>query len=312
MLTDNPASPLILIVEDDQDHAELMKAAFQRSKEEFRLEIAVTLHAARNALKRQIPDLILTDFRLPDGDGSELVVVVNRRCPIILLTSQGNEQVAVNAMKAGVQDYVIKSVGVFSGIVRIAQQGMREWALLLDKHRSQELIVKNEAKQRAMIKNIVDVIAIMDQDGKISYKSPNVERLFGWQLTEVVGEVLLHRIHPDDQSRVENVFKILTNDPSAEQTEVCRYRCKDGSYKWIEFTASNLGQDPEISGFLLSYHDITSRKLAEDALIESMNSMIKFHSLSVNRELKIIELKKEVNELLKKRGKAQKYRIVEC
>jgi two-component system, cell cycle sensor histidine kinase and response regulator CckA len=138
MLTDNLNASLILLVEDDDNHVELMKMALQDAEEEYRLAHAGTLREARSFIDRQAPDLVLADYRLPDGDGCELVPAVNGLCPVILLTSQGNEQIAVDAMKAGAQNYVVKSSAVFSAISRVVQRGMREWVLIQEQKRSEE------------------------------------------------------------------------------------------------------------------------------------------------------------------------------
>jgi signal transduction histidine kinase len=138
MLTINPDAPLFLVVEDDYSHAELIKRSFEDAPEEYRIEIANSLTTARKAIERYPPGLVLTDYRLPDGEGSELVAIVSGRCPVILLTSQGNERVAVDAMKAGVQDYVVKSTAVFSDMARIAKRSLREWTLLQDQKKAEE------------------------------------------------------------------------------------------------------------------------------------------------------------------------------
>ena len=138
MLTDNMDAPLILLVEDDKNHADLMRISLQDAPEEYRLEIAATLCHARAALERLTPNLVLTDYRLPDGEGSDLLVTTKGFCPVVLMTSQGNEQVAVDAMKAGVLDYVVKSAAVFSGISRIVQRSLREWALIQEQKRAEE------------------------------------------------------------------------------------------------------------------------------------------------------------------------------
>ncbi len=138
MLTDNLNASLILLVEDDDSHVELMRMALQDAAEEYRLEHAGTLREARSAIDRQAPDLVLADYRLPDGDGCELVSALNGLCPLILMTSQGNEQIAVDAMKAGAQDYVVKSSAVFSAMSRVVQRGLREWALIQERKRSEE------------------------------------------------------------------------------------------------------------------------------------------------------------------------------
>ncbi|MEI6705062.1 MAG: ATP-binding protein, partial [Deltaproteobacteria bacterium] len=137
MLTDNPNAPLILLVEDNEKHAKLMKESFQAAEEEYRLEIADTLHDARRAIERRTPNLVLTLYILPDGEGSELVTTVNGLCPVVLMTAKGSEQVAVDAMKAGVKDYVVKTPAVFSGMSRIVQRGLREWALVQEHKRAE-------------------------------------------------------------------------------------------------------------------------------------------------------------------------------
>ncbi|MEI6205691.1 MAG: response regulator [Desulfuromonadales bacterium] len=138
MLTDNPNAPVILVIEDDDNHVELMKMSLQDAREEYRLEVVRTLQDARTAIEGQAPDLVLTDYRLPDGYGSELVTSVNGQCPVVLLTSQGNEQVAVEAIKAGVQDYVVKTSDIFSGMPRIVQRSLREWRLIQEQKRAEE------------------------------------------------------------------------------------------------------------------------------------------------------------------------------
>ena len=92
MLTVAPAAPLILLVEDDEDHAELIRVSLLDAVDAYRLEITGSVSAARAAIARRMPDIVLSDYRLPDGDGSELVTTLSGHCPLILLTSQGNEQ----------------------------------------------------------------------------------------------------------------------------------------------------------------------------------------------------------------------------
>lgn len=146
MLTQNLNVPFILIVEDDENHAELMKESLQDAEEEYRLEVVETLRDARTLIELQAPDLVLTDYRLPDGNGSELVGTVNKLCPVVLLTSQGNEQIAVDAMKGGAHDYVVKTSAVFSGMSRIVQRGLREWKLIQEQKRAEEERLRMERR----------------------------------------------------------------------------------------------------------------------------------------------------------------------
>ncbi len=129
MLTDNPAVPMILVVEDDDNHADLISRSFGEALDEYRLERVGTLGAARRIMERQLPELVLADFRLPDGEGSELLTTAKGICPVVMMTSRGNEQIAVDALKGGAQDYIAKSPAAFAAMPRVVQRILHEWAL---------------------------------------------------------------------------------------------------------------------------------------------------------------------------------------
>ena len=131
---------------------------------------------------------------------------------------------------------------------------------------AEDALLRNEAKQGKMVSNIGDVIVIIDQFGINRYKSSSIEKGFGWRPEDVVGISALENVHSDDLNSARKFIGSLLCEPNSTDTMECRYRCKDGSYKWIEFTGVNLVHDPDIGGILGNYHDITERKLAEDAL----------------------------------------------
>jgi PAS domain S-box-containing protein len=125
---------------------------------------------------------------------------------------------------------------------------------------------ESETKHKTMIANISDVIAIMAGDGTLRYKSPNIEKWFGWQPEDLVGTDGWDTVHPDDLERIQKEFLMLLEQDRAKRTVEYRYKCKDGSYRLIELTAINLTHDPLINGVLMNYRDITERKQAEEAI----------------------------------------------
>ncbi len=133
----------------------------------------------------------------------------------------------------------------------------------------EEALGANKARQDKMLANIGDVIVIIDQDGINRYKSPNIEKWFGWKPEEVVGVSTWDNVHPDDLAPARKFIFDLMDKPGAIGTSQHRYRCRDGSYKWIEFSAVNLLHDPDIQGIIGNYHDITQRRQSEDALRKS-------------------------------------------
>ncbi len=137
---------------------------------------------------------------------------------------------------------------------------------------------RSHDKYTSMISNISDVIGIMGADGIMTYKSPNIEKWFGWLPQERLGTSGFSTIHPDDLERIQKVFySLLENDSSVIKIEF-RYACKDGSYKPIELAAANLLNDPLINGVLLNYRDITERHQAEEEIKHKTQELIKINA----------------------------------
>jgi len=134
---------------------------------------------------------------------------------------------------------------------------------------SEKQLNNTNAKQEALIKNISDVIGIIGVDGLMKFKSPNIEKWFGWKPEELIGKETWANVHADDLEQVQATFGAILQNDLAVATAEYRYLCKNGDYKWIEATATNLISDKNINGILLNYHDITERKQAEEALLES-------------------------------------------
>ena len=131
----------------------------------------------------------------------------------------------------------------------------------------ERVLAENEAKQRAMIANIADVIAIIDIKGKIRYISENIEKLFGWKPVELLGLSHTEIAHPDDVERITKVFHTVLEEENFSMTIEYRYQLKDGIFHTIQLTAKNLVHDPNINGVLVNFNDISERKLLEDTLM---------------------------------------------
>ena len=141
--------------------------------------------------------------------------------------------------------------------------------MFLDRVKLTNILKNSEIKHSTLISNISDVIGIIDLDGIIKYKSPNSEKWFGWKPQNLIGTDGRLTIHPDDLQRIQKELIALFKKENSSKTVEYRYKCKDGSYKLVELTATNLTNDPIINGVLLNYHDITQRKQIEEELREN-------------------------------------------
>ena len=103
--------PTALVVDDEPDIRELLEITLDRM--EIACQTAANLHAARKALAEHAFDLCLTDMRLPDGNGIELVEHIQKNfpdTPVAMITAHGNMEAAISALKAGAFDFVSKPV----------------------------------------------------------------------------------------------------------------------------------------------------------------------------------------------------------
>jgi PAS domain S-box-containing protein len=127
----------ILLIEDETDHADLIQRALADAKKPYKISWVENLAAARALAAEQLPDLALVDYRLPDGSGYEFVNWAADRFPVILLTAFGNERTAVEAIKAGALDYVIKSPEMFADVGHLVERSLREWKNLHERKQAE-------------------------------------------------------------------------------------------------------------------------------------------------------------------------------
>ncbi len=170
--------------------------------------------------------------------------------------------------------------------------------------RAEEALRESEEIHKEMIASVSDVIAIMDVDGKLRYTSPNIERYFGWRSEDLVGIDGWETVHPDDLERTQGDLIALVESGDSVKTVERRYKCRDGSYKWIELTATNLTHNPLIHGLLMNYHDISERKAAEEdgeaqrEILQSILDHIPVMVTYFDATGKMVMVSREVVELL--------------
>jgi len=140
---------IVLLVEDEPAHAELVQRAFERRADEFELLIAGTIDGARQSIQSREPDVIITDWVLPDGKGLDLLEQ-HQQIPLVLVTSFGNERIAVEAIKAGALDYVVKSDSAFTEMPHTAERARREWATRMEARLASEQLDRRIAELEAV------------------------------------------------------------------------------------------------------------------------------------------------------------------
>ena len=131
--------------------------------------------------------------------------------------------------------------------------------------RSREL-KESEVRFEALVQNASDLVTIVDADGTILYKSPSVERIFGYKPDVLVGTAITEFIHPGDVEKVWGVLAETVGKAGVTPPIEVRARHRDGSWRYIEAIANNLLHDPDLRGIVVNSRDVTERKLADQIL----------------------------------------------
>lgn len=135
-----------------------------------------------------------------------------------------------------------------------------------DRKRTETVLAASEAKWRSLIQNSSDIVSIKNREGIIQYMSPSVERIMGYQPEELLGRVGFEFMHPDDLPGVLQAFEQGVSQPLVIFHLEHRVRHKDGSWRLLESTCSNLLTEPFIQGIVFNSRDITERKQAEQKI----------------------------------------------
>jgi PAS domain S-box-containing protein len=228
----------ILYVEDEFAHVVLAQRTLEENiRQEFTLIHAATMRDALQILNAQPDiDLVLSDLRLPDGSGLELLKKVRERNPppaVVLVTGQGDQEVAVAALKAGAADYLVKQSDYLHRLPIILSNAIAQNRLL----REQEALRQAEVKYQSLVEQIPAVVFLDKADEQESpiYISPRVQELTGYSAEEWYQshEVWINHIHADDRERIitRDKYSHITGTRFQEEYRLIR---RDGTIIWIK------------------------------------------------------------------------------
>src|SRR5262245_49962158 len=162
----------MLLVEDNGADVVLMTRAFREQAPDINVTAVASIASAKTALEKEKVDVLIADLMLPDGTGMELIAAANEHaCPAIMLTGRGNESLAVQALRAGALDYVVKSDGHVDAMPRLVKRAMREWESRIAAERNRQLLAESEQRFRTFAELAADWFWECDQQMTLTFIS---------------------------------------------------------------------------------------------------------------------------------------------
>jgi len=261
----------ILIVEDMPIDAELIERELRRAGIVFTAQRVATKAAFLTALRDFAPEIVLSDYNLPQFSGPEalrLLKETGSAAPFILITGSLTEEVAVECMKDGAHDYILKTS--LTRLPSALRSALEKVKTIEEKQNAEAALRKSEEQYRLIAENTSDLICMVDWHGKYTYLSPSYRDVLGYAPESLIGQNSLLLLHPEDRRKAQaEALRSVSHHGATDAIEL-RAKHKNGNWKVFE-TLVNWTYDSQGKrqyGIFVS-RDITDRKQAELTLRES-------------------------------------------
>ena len=253
----------ILIVEDNEGDYVLVSEYLQQGLANCLLVRNKMLEEAIDELSSTTYDVILLDLTLPDSNGVDSIkqiIALAQDAALIVLTGFNDKQFAIESLKLGVEDYLIKDE-VSAPIL------YKSISYSIERKKNQLQLTNSEKRFRALIENSTDGLSVLSKEGDIIERSPMGKKILGNNDTD---NIKLHdQLHPDDKENTLAALKNVAETPGKVHTSEFRIITPNNIIKWIENTFHNLLNEPGVNAIVANYRDITERKINESLIKES-------------------------------------------
>ncbi len=252
----------ILLIEDNPGDVRLVKEYLrERYSKDLRLDTADRMSTAMNMLENQRPDIILLDLSLPDSHGLETFRAVQGKAPdtpIVVFSSNDNEDLALLAMQAGAQDYLPKQHADGVVLVRTIRHA-------IERHRAERALRVSEERYRAIVETAEEGIWQFDRRDNARFLNSALARLFGLDVERMIGRPMADFVAPDYRDTARDFLdRCRAGKPCSEDF---RFLHADGSSIWaIVASCPILSVEGDHYETLLMLTDITARKRSEDEI----------------------------------------------
>lgn len=222
-------------------------------------------------LEKKHYDLIFSDYSLPSFDGMVALSHAQEKAPdipFIFISAAIGEERAIDSLKRGATDYVLKQR--LSRLVHVVRRALQEKEERTQRRLTELALKESEEKLRSIISTSPDWIWECDPTGAITFSNAAIESIVGYAVTDLMGKQILPFLHQEDAFAFAAEFPVFVKTKKGWRGRRMRWLHKDGNYRWLESNAMPmLDTEGTVIGFRGVDRDITERIKAEESLRQS-------------------------------------------
>jgi len=267
-----PQTLRILLVEDSEADAELVLRELRRGGFNTSHKRVASAAAVSDALDSESWDFIISDYVMPGFDGLEALALYRERrldVPFIVVSGHIGEDIAVAAMQAGADDYLMKDR--LARLVPAVTRALQKAEMRRAHHRANEALRDSEERFRQLAENVGAVFFMFERPsetspGMLSYVSPAFRSVWGFPCETLIGttDLWLKSVHAEDRETLENRLGEMCRGNFALDFRVVRLDLK---VRWVHFrTFPVRNESGQVYRIAAIAEDITERKRAEEEL----------------------------------------------
>ncbi|MEG4286940.1 PAS domain S-box protein [Microcoleus sp. A006_D1] len=284
-----PGCLKVLLIEDCAEDAELIQELLSEHQLGQSIETTnvVCLREAREILSCEVFDVILLDLSLPDSRKFNAFLRLQEDCginiAIVVLTAADDEELAVQLIAAGAQDYLVKRQVDSRLLVRTLRCAIARQKRQAEWQKSQE-------KYLQVVGSIKEVVFETNIAGEWIFLNPAWAKITGFTVNESLGTSCLSYIHADDQYQYLNCSRGLSENQETSCCYQIRYLTKNNTIRWVEVQEFLIIDcDGAIQGTTGTINDVTEKVLA----LSELEASKKFLNCTINAVADPIFLKNE-------------------
>jgi diguanylate cyclase (GGDEF)-like protein/PAS domain S-box-containing protein len=255
----------ILMLEDNPADIELITRRLDKDGLYFVHRVVCMEHDFRRELAEFSPQVILSDFSLPQFDGLSALKIARAQAastPFIFVSGTIGEERAIDALKGGASDYVLKEN--LRRLVPALQAALRQADISKARDLAEEMLRRSESRLQDIIDTSADWIWECDADGRFTFSSPSVADILGYRHHELLGRPSSSYLGSADLEQLEAAFDEARSGRTPGGSLTLRWKHKAGKTRWLERKMMILRDDDgKVRGFRGIDRDVTMRKTHE-------------------------------------------------